>query len=85
MARRAKAGGGIRGTRIYRAFERIVLSIGMGLVAFFIERRLLKAIRTGGVKPAPRTLAEREDYAEETAPGEPHEGSLSSAYPPSLG
>jgi hypothetical protein len=34
----------------------------MGIVAFFIERRLLKAIRTGGVKPAPRTLAERDEY-----------------------
>jgi hypothetical protein len=83
MARRAKAGGGIRGTRVYRAFERVVLSIGMGLVAFFIERRLLKAIRSGGVKPAPRTLAEREEY--EGSPGEPHEGSLSSSYPPSSG
>ncbi len=81
MARRRKGGGGIRGTRIYRALERTVLSIGMGVVAFFIERRLLKAIRSGGVKRAPRTLAEREDY--ETGPGEPHEGTVSSSYPPS--
>jgi hypothetical protein len=84
MARLAKAGGRIRGTRVYRAFERIVLSIGMGLVAFFIERRLLKAIRSGGVRPAPRTLAEREEYGE-AGPGEPREGSLSSGYPPASG
>ncbi len=81
MARRGEGGGRIRGTRVYRAFERVVLSIGMGLVAFFIERRLLKAIRSGGVKPAPRTLAEREDY-EGVGPSEPHEGTLSSSYPP---
>jgi hypothetical protein len=84
MARRRERGGGIRGTRVYRAFERVLLSIGMGLVAFFIERRLLKAIRSGGVKPAPRTLAEREEYGQ-TGPGEAREGSLSSGYPPTSG
>ena len=84
MARRAKGGGGIRGTRVYRAFERVVLSIGMGVVAFFIERRLIKAIRSGGVKAAPRTLAEREEYGQ-AGPGGPHEGSLSSGYPPTSG
>ncbi|HEX2088762.1 MAG TPA: hypothetical protein VHI54_02345 [Actinomycetota bacterium] len=84
MARRSKAGGGIRGTRIYRAFERVVLSVGMGVVAFFIERRLVKAIRSGGVKRAPRTLAEREGF-EQAGPGRPHEGSVSSGYPPSAG
>ena len=82
MARRRGGGGGFRGTRLYRIFERGVLSIGMGVVAFFIERRLLKAIRSGGVKPAPRTLAEREEY-DQAGPGGPHEGTLSSSYPPS--
>lgn len=84
MARRAKAGGGIRGSRVYRAFERGLLSVGMGVVAFFIERRLIKAIRSGGVKAAPRTLAEREEFGQ-AGPGVPHEGSLSSGYPPSAG
>lgn len=79
MARRSEAGGGIRGTRIYRAFERGVLSVGMGVVAFFLERRLTKAIRSGGLKRAPRTLEEREDYVEKEA-GELREGSFSSSY-----
>jgi hypothetical protein len=30
----------------------------MGVVAFFIERRLIKAIKKGGVTAAPRTAAE---------------------------
>ena len=72
-------GGGIRGTRLYQGFERGLLSVGMRVVAFFIERRLLKAIRTGGVKPAPRTLAEREDFVEKEA-GELREGTVSSGY-----
>lgn len=62
MGRRRATGGGLRGTRVYQAVERALLSFGMGVVAFFIERRLLKAIKTGGVKPAPRTLAERDEY-----------------------
>ena len=72
-------GGGVRGTRLYQAFERGLLSVGMRVVAFFIERRLLKAIRTGGMKRAPRTLAESGDFVEKEA-GELREGSLSSAY-----
>ena len=84
MARASKPSGRLRRSRTYRAIEQTVLSIGMGVVAFFIERRLLKAIRSGGVKPAPRTLGEREDY-EGGGPGERHEGTLSSSYPPSSG
>ena len=79
MARRNAGGGGIRGTKIYRGFERLVLSIGMGVVASLIERRLIKAIRSGGMKRAPRTLAEREDFVEKEA-GELREGSFSSGY-----
>lgn len=41
-----------------------MLSIGMTAVAFVVERRLLKAMRTGGVKPAPRTAAEGESLGE---------------------
>jgi hypothetical protein len=80
MARPSKRSGPIRGSHLYHLFERGVLSIGMRIVAFFIERRLMKAIRSGGVKPAPRTLAEREEYLEERA-GEVREGTLSSSYP----
>ncbi len=79
MARRRERRGGIRRTRVYRVFERVVLSIGMGVAASVIERRLMKAIRTGGVKPAPRTLSEREEYVEKEA-GELREGSFSSRY-----
>lgn len=79
MARARKSGGGIRGTRAYQAVERALLSFGMAIVASFIERRLLKALKSGGVKPAPRTLAEREDYLEQVA-GETREGSFSSGY-----
>ncbi|MDP8956538.1 MAG: hypothetical protein M3N24_06235 [Actinomycetota bacterium] len=85
MARASrKPSGRIRRSPAYRVVERSVLSIGMGVVAFFIERRLIKAIRSGGVKPAPRTLAEREDY-DPAGPSGSHEGTLSSSYPPSAG
>jgi len=33
----------------------------MSVVAFFIERRLLKALKAGLVKPAPRTAASGEE------------------------
>jgi hypothetical protein len=33
----------------------------MSVVAYFIERRLIKAIKKGGVTAAPRTAAEREE------------------------
>lgn len=32
----------------------------MTIVAFFIERRLIKAIKKGSVEPAPRTAGEGE-------------------------
>lgn len=44
-----------------RAFvwmERALLGIGMSAAGFVIERRLIKAIKKGGVQAAPRT-AER--------------------------
>jgi hypothetical protein len=47
--------------RLFLAFERAVLGFGMGVVAWFIERRLIKAIQKGGVTAAPRTAAEREE------------------------
>lgn len=40
---------------LFKAFERAVLGVGMTIVAFFIERRLIKAIKTGSVEPAART------------------------------
>jgi hypothetical protein len=51
--------------RMFIAFERAVLGAGMSVVAFFIERRLIKAIKKGGVTAAARTAAE---------PGEELEG-----------
>ena|GEM_PF-3263533 len=47
--------------RLFLWFERAVLGTGMTFVAFVIERRLLKAIKKGGMKPAPRTAAGGED------------------------
>jgi hypothetical protein len=32
----------------------------MGIVASFAERRLTKAMKTGGLRPAPRTAAEQD-------------------------
>ena len=46
--------------RAFRAFERFVLGAGMTVVAFFIERRLIVAIKKGSVDPAPRTGLEPE-------------------------
>jgi hypothetical protein len=51
-------------SRAFKRFERFVLGYGMSVVAFVIERRLLKALRHGGVKPAPWT-------AEKAAEAEP--------------
>jgi len=39
-----------RGRRPVRRFERWLLGLFMSLVAFVIERRLLKAIKSGAVK-----------------------------------
>jgi len=58
-----------RPNRAFVAFERLVLGFGMSVVAFFIERRLMKAIKKGAVEPAPRTAGEMQP--------EPGEGLLS--------
>jgi hypothetical protein len=50
--------------RAFRWFERVVLSVAMSAVAFVAERRILKALRQGTVKPAPRTAAEGEALGE---------------------
>jgi hypothetical protein len=47
-----------RPNRLFVALERVLLGIGMSVVAFFIERRLMKAIKKGSVEPAPRTAGE---------------------------
>ena len=56
---------------MYR-FERFLLGVGMTMVAFVIERRLIKAIKKGQAKPAPRTAGGPQRPAEETelGPGE---------------
>jgi hypothetical protein len=56
-------------SRFFVAFERFVLGAGMSVVAFFIERQLIKAIKKGSVEPAART-------AGETEPPEPGQGHL---------
>ena len=37
----------VRRSRLYRWFERAILGAGMTLIAFVVERRLLKAIKQG--------------------------------------
>jgi hypothetical protein len=39
----------------FRWFERTLLGMGMTVMAFVIERRLLKAIKRGDANAAPRT------------------------------
>jgi len=63
---------------MFLAFERAVLGVGMSVVAFFIERRLIKAIKKGGVSAAPRTAAEREEALDLPASG-PREGQLTTS------
>ena len=64
---------------MFRAFERFVLSIGMSLIAMVIERRLLKALKTGGFKPAPRTAAEHDEYLGTPPPEIPREADLTTS------
>ena len=40
----------IRRSRLYRSFERAILGVGMTLIAFVIERRLLKALKQGNAR-----------------------------------
>jgi hypothetical protein len=64
---------------VFRAFERFVLSIGMSLIAAVVERRLLKALKTGGFKPAPRTAAEHDEYLGEPPPQVAREADLTTS------
>jgi hypothetical protein len=66
-------------SRAFRAFERLVLGMGMSVVVFVAERKLLKALRKGRVEPAPRTAAERGETLGEGPPREPREGELATA------
>jgi hypothetical protein len=76
--RRRRARQRKRRGRLFLAFERTVLGAGMSMVAFFIERRLMRAIRKGGVSAAPRTAAEREEALDLSAVG-PREGQLTTS------
>lgn len=42
----------------------------MSFVAFFIERRLIKAIKKGGIQSAPRTASESDAFAGESPAAE---------------
>jgi hypothetical protein len=55
-----------RRSRAFKALERAVLGVGMTMAAFFIERRLLKALKRGSVEPAPRTAG----AGDESEPGQ---------------
>ena len=47
-----------------RFIERVVLGAGMSLMAFVLERRVLKALKRGEVRPAPRTAEDAEEVSE---------------------
>jgi hypothetical protein len=66
--------------RIFRAFERMVLGIGLSMVAFVVEKRLLKAIKKGDVDAAPRTAAARGEQLGDIPPPPARHGELA---PPS--
>jgi hypothetical protein len=51
----------------------------MSMIAFVVERRLLKALRTGGFKAAPRTAADHDEYLGEPPPEEPREADLTTS------
>jgi hypothetical protein len=51
----------------------------MTVVAFVIERRLLKAIKKGGIEPAPRTAAEAGEEIGSPLPAGPREGELAAS------
>jgi hypothetical protein len=70
--RRRRPGQRRRRGRMFIAFERLVLGAGMSVVAFIIERRLIKAIRKGGVTAAARTAAEPGEEIEGGTPEVPH-------------
>ena len=65
--RRMKPLGRIRRSPLFRVLERVILSIGMTIVAFFVERQLIKAIEKGGMK-APRTAEERHEFEQTVTP-----------------
>ena len=52
-----------RANRVFVWFERAALGMGMSIIVSFIERRLTRAIKKGGVEPAPRTAARIEGEA----------------------
>jgi hypothetical protein len=51
----------------------------MSLIAIVIERRLLKALKGGGLKPAPRTAAERDEFLGEAPPEVAREGEVATS------
>jgi hypothetical protein len=52
-----------RRRRVARWFERAVLGSVMSVIAFVIERRVLKAIRTKGETPAPQAPPRSGEFA----------------------
>ncbi len=59
------------GGRLLRAVERAILGVGMTLVAFVVERKLLKGLREGGIKKK-RPLAEELEQVVDVSPSGEH-------------
>jgi hypothetical protein len=64
-------------TRAFRSFERLILGTSMSMMALVIERRLIRALKRGGLDRAPRTAEESEAYLEEVGAGATREAGLS--------
>jgi hypothetical protein len=60
---------------VFRWFERTVLGAGMTMMAWILERQLLRALKKGHVEPAPRTAGELHSYMEGEPP-EPRSGEI---------
>ena len=60
--------------KLFLLFERVVLGAGMSIVAFFIERRLIKAIKKGGVEGRPAAEPADPDRKVEVTRGPNGEG-----------
>jgi len=56
---------------VVRLLERIILGAGMSLVAFFVERRLIKAIKSGSLSTKPAREPSAGEAALTAEPGGP--------------
>jgi hypothetical protein len=71
---------GKRAHTAYVWLERTVLSAGMTVLAFGVERVLIRAIKKGRVEPAPRTAADPEELPVAAPPQDAREAQVSTTH-----